>query len=245
MPISVEFRGIDELIDDLRKARKRAIPHGVRNALNTAAFQGRKDWQGVIRRTFTIRNQFTERSIRVVQAKGTNLDRMEAFLGSVAPYMGDQEGGATVRGRRRVKAIPGPVAAGQSPGGKRTKLVRAGAKLSAINIRRIRAKGPKQRNAIAIAMAARKRQKFVKLTRPGGGQGLFSFKGGRRTWHKSHGWRVKSLQLRLLWDVSRKSVRVPPSHTLERTLRMLEPRLPHIYTASIVEQLRRARVLGY
>lgn len=245
MPITIEFRGIDELVRDLRVARKRALPHAVRDALTTAAFEGRKVWQGEIRKSFTLRNRFTERSVLVERAKGTNLDRMEAVLGSVAPYMGDQEGGATVRGRRKVKAIPGPVAAGQAPGGKRTKLVRAGSRLSAIKLPRNRGRSTKQRNAIAIQMAVRRRQKHAMLERPGGGRAIFSIKGGQRRWDKDKGWRVRALQVRLLWDVSRRSVRVPPSHTLERALKALAPKLPHIYTASLLSQLRRHKVLGY
>jgi hypothetical protein len=244
MPFSFEIRGIKELVGDLRVARKQAIPHAVRDALNTAAFQGRKDWQGIIRRTFTNRNSFTARSVLVVKAKGTNLDRMEAVLGSVAPYMGDQESGATVRGRGSHKAIPGPVAAGQAPGGKRTRLVRSGSRLSDIKAIRGKGKGSKQRNAIALAMAVRARKKHVLLRRPGGGQGLFTVSGGRRTW-TGKAFKTKSLKLRLLWDVSRRSVRVPPSHTLQRTLDGLAPRLPSMYLASVLQQLRRHKILGY
>ena len=56
--ISVKFKGLDRLVDDLRRARKKAIPYAIRDALNGAAFEARKEWQGEIRKTFTIRNTF-------------------------------------------------------------------------------------------------------------------------------------------------------------------------------------------
>lgn len=220
---------------DLRKFREHAIPHAMRNALNTAAFETRRIWQNEVRSTFTLRNHFTERSILVEKARGTVPATMVAVVGSTAPYMGDQEHGAMVRGRSGKKAIPGPAAAGQPPGSKRTRLVRAGARLGAIHLRRPSGgRSARQRNAIALSMARRSGTKDVLLERPKGGKGIFRVSGGRRR-----------LQLRLLWDVSRGAVRVPRAPTLERSLARLQPKLGPILHAATLEQLRRARVFGY
>lgn len=250
---SCELKGIKEMVRDLKKARKSAIPHAVRSALNTAAFDGRHIWQREIRQEFTTRNQFTERSVLVERAKGTNLKGMQAVLGSAAPYMGDQETGSKVRGRGRHKAIPFAPAAGLPDGSKRTKLVRSRFRLSAIAIAKNPGRSSKQRNAIAISMAVRKRQKAaILLERPGGGKGLFTVSGGRRrtSIRRSRGGhvlkvRTGKMRLRLLWDMGHSSVRVPRAPTLQRTLKLLQPKLQHIFAAAVVEQLRRHRICGY
>src|SRR5688500_5442350 len=112
--LTVEWKGLKELVRDLKTAREKALPYAVKTSLNTAAFEARKVWQGEIRRSFTNRNAFTERSVLVERASGNDARRMFATVGSTAPYMGTQEEGGTVKGRGKRKAIPGPAAAGQA-----------------------------------------------------------------------------------------------------------------------------------
>jgi hypothetical protein len=221
-------------IKDLKRFREKAVPYAVRNALNRSAFHGREEWQKEMRGTFTLKNKFTERSAWVERASGTKLGGMHALLGSTAPYMGDQEKGATIRGRGRHKPIPGPVAAGQAPGTKRTKLVRAGNKLSALQAQKGVGRNKRQRNAVAIAIARRRSQAVVLLERPSGGKGLFKLMGGR-----------KKATARLLWDVSRGSVKVKAEPTLQRTLKRIQPRVEQIHVEAVVEQLKRHKVFGY
>lgn len=221
-------------LKDLRQFREKAIPYATRNALNRSAFHARAEWQVEVRGAFTLRNKYTESSIRVERATGKDTRGMIAKVGSVAAYMDEQELGATVRARGKHKPIPGPVAAGLQPGAKRTKLVRAGNKLSALHVSRPVGKSSKQRNAVALAMARRKGQKVALLERPKGGKALFRLTGGR-----------KKVQTRLLWDLSRGSVRVKPTPTLQRTLARIQPRLAEIHRDAVVEQLKRHKILGY
>jgi hypothetical protein len=236
MAITVELRGFERFERDLRRMAKQAIPHAARNALNSSAFETQKRWRAEVKQSFTTRNSFTERAILVDKAKGLNTRAMVAVVGSVAPYMADQEYGGTVRGGGSKKAIPGPVAAGQSPGGKRTRLVRAPNKLSAIHVRRpLQRYGKRRRNAVAIAIALSKKDRFVMLERKkGGGRGLFALKGTKR-----------AVRTRLLWDVSKRSVRVRPEPTLQRSMKALDARYPTIWHDALVAQLRRHRVWGY
>lgn len=221
-------------VKDLRQFREKAIPYAVRNALNRSAFHARAEWKQEVRGAFTLRNAFTERSILVTRATGKNVNGMVAFVGSTALYMDEQEHGATERGRGKHKPIPGPVAAGLAPGGKRTKMVRAGNKLSALHVPRPVGRNSKQRNAVALAMARRRGERVVLLDRPNGGKGLFRLMGGK-----------KKLQTRLLWDLSRGSVTIKPTPTLARTLARIQPRLAEIHRDAFVEQLKRHKILGY
>jgi hypothetical protein len=233
--VSVDMDEVEKLAEDLKRFRSTAFPYAVRNSLNTCAFEGRKIWAGELQRTFILRNTFTTRSLRVVKATGANVEKMAAFLGSIAPYMGKQEKGGTVRGRLfRSKPIPTSVAAGQAQGSRpRTKQVRRPNWLSAIRIgkRRI-GKNRKQRNAIAIRQAVASGQRFTFLELENR-KGLFRITGTKR------------ITVRMVWDLSKKSVREPAAPTLQRTLKALEPRMLLIHRGAIVDQMKRHRILGY
>lgn len=232
--LSVRWRGVEDMVHDLKVWNSRAVPYASRNALNKTAFEARRQWQGEIKRSFTLRNQFTVNSIRVETAQGLDTRRMVAVVGSVAPYMATQETGGTVRGKTGKKAIPGPVAAGQAPGTHRTRVVRAGNRMSRLQIRRIRHTNKRQFNAIAIALAKRTGSKAAVLHRPGGGKGVFAIRGS-----------VKSPNTALLFDVSRGSVSIRPTPTLARTLVRINARMPRIWHDAVLSELKRHRIAGY
>ena len=91
--VKVNIRDIERAVDKLEAVAEQSLPHATRNTLNSAAFDARKKWQDEIRGAFVLRNQWTERSIRVNKARGTNVRTMESAVGSVQPYMETQEKG--------------------------------------------------------------------------------------------------------------------------------------------------------
>lgn len=227
--IKVEIKGVKEMVADLKRLREKAVPIAMKNALNQAAFETRNIWQREIKSTFTNRNVFTQNSVRVDQATPSKL---EARVGSVAPYMALQETGGTDSGRHGRKPIAGPVAAGQAAGSSRTRLVRSRFKLSAITVAHPALKGDrKQRNAIAIAVAFRSGSKRAVLERPGGGKGLFIIGG-----------RPKAPTTRLLWNVSKASVHIKPQPTLQRSLDAVKPKLESMMQASLLQQMHRFNI---
>lgn len=235
--VSIKIRGVKEAKRDLEAFAKRAVPYAMRNAVNSAAFLAQREWRGEVRSSFTTRNRFTERSIQVDKARGLNAKRAVAMVGSTADYMRKQEFGGTVRGSGRHKAIPAPSAAGQAPGSKRTRVVRAAYRLSAIKAQRQArgVRGPaRQRALVTILQAKRAGRRFVVLPRKNGGKGLYLITGGRR-----------KFKTRLLYDVSRGSVRVPPQPTLTRTLDRIEVRVQQLHYKALLDELRRHKVAGY
>ncbi len=226
--ITVELKGDKRMLSDLKKMRSRAVPAAIRNALNTAAFETRSIWQREIKSSFTNRNTYTANSVRVEQASASNL---VAKVGSVADYMGTQEDGGAVKGKSgHIKAIPTAKAAGQSGNGTRTALVRSRFYLAAIQVAHPTPRGGRrQQNAIAIAIARKQGKKVALLVRPNGAKGLFLLGAGTK----------RKLNTKLLWDVSRGSVRVKPSHTLERSVAMVRPKLEHMMQASLTQQMQR------
>lgn len=225
--VKVEFKGAKEMNAGLKRMRGQAVPNALRNTLNTAAFETRTIWRREIRSTFTLRNRFTEQSVRVEQARGSN---MVATVGSVAPWMAVQEEGGTVRGKSGHKVIPRAASAGQKAGAPRTRLVRGRFYLGAIQVAHpALSGGRRQRNAIAIAMARKQGKNIVLLTRPSGAKGLFIIMSGGK----------RALKTRMLWDVSRSSVRVHAEPTLERSLTAVKPKLGHMLEAALTQQMQR------
>lgn len=241
--LTVQWKGLDKLTKDLNTAQKTAVPYAIRSYLTTAAFEARKVWQGETRKSFTLRNQYTERSIIAVKPMGKG-DAMHSKVGSFASYMGtaEEDSHRSATGRW---GIPGAAAAGQAPGTKRTRVVRRAAALGVLHVAHPNVRGSKaRRNAAAIRLAIQSGKGVALLERPGGGKGLFRVMGGRQRWGRK-GFSQRALKLRLLWDVSRRSVAVPGSHTLANTLKALDPKLPHMAQVALLEQLRRHHVLGY
>lgn len=236
--ISVKFRGLKEAIKQLDRF-ERSIPYAMADAANTAAFRAREDYQRRIEQGFTLRNQFTKRSIQVDKANAKTKP-VQAVMGSTAPYMATQEAG----GRVAKRAIPGPVAAGQAPGGKRTKVVRLSNRLARLRAGKGRPGSPtKQRNAVAIAQALKSGTRVAVLERgQGKGEALVRITGSRP---KRRTRRANKLKLRLLYVVGRSGVQLTPTRMLEQTVRAVSPSMPELMHDALVKQCRRNKVFGF
>ena len=117
MQATLHAPDIERLRRALETYAERGVPHAVRKALNASAFEARKAWISRIESTFTLRKAWTTRSVRVSKARGTSMSRMEAVLGSTAPYMAIQETGGTKRkGGRHGVPIPTSVSSGEGRG---------------------------------------------------------------------------------------------------------------------------------
>jgi hypothetical protein len=227
--ITVQWKGLDRLMRDLQRFKRSAVPYALGDYVNSAAFKTQAEFRRRAEVGFQLRNKFTTRSIQVEKAKPRGLE-IFSRVGSTAPYMLDQEQG----GRVPKKAIPGPVAAGQAPGAKRTKLVRPSARLSRIQASKGRTMASRaQRNAMALRKAQASASKVAVLERPRGGLGLFRVTGRRK------------LQLRLLYVVGRQSVAIKPTHMLQSAVDAIVPELPKLANAALERQCKRHRILGF
>lgn len=230
--IRIDDRGSRHLMLHLRQFAKKAIPYAARGAMNSAAFAARKEWVEQLPKSFTLRNTWTARSVRVERATGLDMRRMHSVVGSMADYMADQEHGATrKRSGKHGVPIPTSVASGEGQGARpRRRVVRRPNRMGSFSLRTRPMGSRKQRNAAAVAEALRSGRKFVFLDLERR-KGIFRLKGGRR--------RPK---VEMVWDLSRPTVRVPRNPTLQRTLKAVEPRLPGMYRDAVIQQLRRRRL---
>lgn len=233
MEIHFNAPGLQQLRRSLSIYARRGLPHAGRNALNGIAFAAREEWQRQAASKMTLRNTWTTRSMRVVKARGINLRGMESVVGSVADYMATQEDGGVERKRgKHGVSIPTSVASGEGRGANpRQRLVRRPNRLGSIQLAARPGKTSRQRNAIAISQARASGRKYVFLDL-GRRRGIFRVSGGKR--------RPK---IDMVWDLTRPTVRIPATHTLQRTLDAINPsRTIPIMQRALMEQLQRAQL---
>lgn len=231
--VSVDLSSFDRFRKDLAVLREREIPHAVRDTLNAVAFKGRERWQVETKRSFVLRNTFTQRSLQVSKASGIQVRTMQATFGSRLPYLREQEEGFEHQGQgKHGVAVPTPSAAGMAKKARvRTRQIRRANYLAAINLA-TRVSGKRQvRNAVAIKMALQAGG-FAYLDL-GKKQGIFKITGRKR-----------GLTIRMLYDLSKKRTVVKAHPTLERTVKHVAPMVPVLGRKAVFTQLAR-RLTGY
>lgn len=231
--IDVDLSEFERFERALRLFASKGVPHAARQGLNDGAFILRREWQEQIRKAFTLRNQYTERGVRVDKARGTNLRQLEAEVGHIAPYMAIQETGGVDKADRKYK----PIATRHARrGGSDEKQVKAGARLGRINVYRnkVSGGGRRRRNIAAMRAAKKRGEKHVLLGRRRGGVGMFRLMGT-----------MKKLRTKMLYDLSRRSVQIKPEPTLQRALEVSEKPIKKAMLRAMIKQLRFHKVSGF
>jgi len=228
----IDTKDLDRFARDLDHFAKKSLPHASRNAINSGAFQLRREWIKEQDRRFIVRNSWTARSIRIEKARGTNVRQMEALVGSTEQYLADREFGET-KSPHGKHGVPIPTLAAR--GGSEKRLIRKPNRMHNIRLtdRASNARSRRQRNAIAIRQAVASKQKYVFLELEET-KGIFRIMGGKR-----------KPKLRMVWDLSEPSVSVEPMPTLGPALDELEPMMAPIYLQELIQQAKRNRVLGF
>jgi hypothetical protein len=223
---SIDDKNIRRLESELKTFAAKAYPFATRNTVNRAAFQARSEWQHQIDDKLVQRNKFTRNSIRVETTRTLNVRKQAAVVGSVAPYMDETEFG----GVKRDPVIATSYSAGQGNAQPRTRLPRKANKLANIRLKRGSARGAKtkaQANFIRVKEAAASGHKYVYLDLRRG-EGIFRVLGGKR-----------KPRIRMVHDLSRKSVQIPATPTLAPAVAAARKATPLLYRAALTEQLRR------
>lgn len=230
MTVKADTRELKRFQKDLIQLNRKGIPYAVKNSLNSLAFDARSEWQEGLRREFTLRNKFTESSIRVEKARGLDMRSMESRVGSIAPYMENQEeGGERRKGGKYGPPIPtNDARTGKSP----KKLVARPNKMSRINLA---AKGlskfktKRQKIAVAASMAKRGGSKYAMIPLKNS-EGIYKLSGGKR-----------KLRMRMVWSMAKRSVFVPPNPTMKPAVTRAESRFLGHYKDALKSQLKLAQ----
>lgn len=204
----------DKFSKSIEKLRTQAMPYAVKKYLDTLATDtqdiGRKNIQG----RMILRNKYTLQSVKVNLAmKSRNIEAMKSAAGSTQRYMNTQEKGGMVAGDKgRDKPLATTTASGEG-GSVRKRLPKRDYRLSKIRLstRAVRANSKKQENYLKVMLAAKNGDKYVYLDT---GRKKFIAKvtvtnlsagRGRRG-----GPKFKGAKVRMLYDLSRKTVTVRP-----------------------------------
>ena len=118
-----------QYVQALAKINSKVIPGAVRETLNDTAFRIRKKSIEGMAEKLTNRNRWSEKSIRVDQARGSDIHQMKSVVGSVLPHMKLHEHGGVVRARRSKLGIPTDKS---RIGGNRAKRITSRKKLTSI-----------------------------------------------------------------------------------------------------------------
>lgn len=216
---------------------RNAIPEAQKDTLNRAAFATRKLSLKEIDKDMVLRNKHTQRSVRVKQA---TRQKMESRIGSTEDYMLTQEEGGTKRTRgKHGVALATTVASGEGKGTRpRKRLARGKARLDKLNLQRVgrSAKGRSQEQVFKVQQAVASGNRVIFWNFKKGGQGIVQVVGGRKSF--TRGW-PKGAKLKVLWDFSHKSVRIPRSPWLKPSTDKVTPKMLRMYMDSLRFQLKK------
>lgn len=224
----INIKDFEVLTNQIERFNDTGVGIATRSTINGMAFAARSEWMQNIEDEFIQRNKFTKNSIRVVRSKSKIVGRQFARVGSIAPYMDDQEFGGTKQstGKHGVPIATG-YSAGQEGQQPRTRLPRAPNKRGRIKLRQKRS----QSNPGRVREAAANGDKYVYMKYDGGRRkGIFRILGGK-----------KKPRVKLVWDLSRQSVIIPKTPTLGPAVAVAERAGPGLFIKAAEFQLERAR----
>lgn len=240
---SIDDRETQRLEKQLKTFKKRALPFATKETLNRAAFNAQKGYKREAQKDLTLRNKFTLQSIRVEQAKGLNVRQQISIVGSTAPYMEDQEfGGHKTRKSREGVSIATSYSAGQGDDTRpRTKLPRKPNKLENIKLKTKKRtpKNNKQSLVFKVQDAVESGNRAIYHKFNNGTKGIFRVVGGRKKFKR--GWPVGA-KIKMVWDMTRPSVRIPKEPMLKPAHKKAASMLPRFYRDSLRFQIKRHNI---
>lgn len=225
--LKVDTRQLKRFEADLAALTKRGLAQATRQTVNDLAWEARAEWQEEIEKTFTLRNQFTGRSIRVEQTRTLKITAQQSVVGSVAPYMVTQEEGGVIPGQGGA-AKPIPTTAARI-GKSEKRVVSKPNRMRNIRLEARQGQGKAQRNAIQIELARRSGRKLAYIEK-GRKRGIFRVTGGKRR-----------VRLTLLQNLSHRSVSIRPRPTMQPAVERALKVAPSVYQDALLAQLARAR----
>lgn len=241
----IEDRHVRDLELQLSEIRDKSVPFATRETLNNLAFEARDHARRFVSREMVERNSYTRRSYRAERATGLRIFQQQSVVGNSALYMDRQELGGVRDGGRYGVLIATPDAAKQEGASGRTRLVSRPYRMR--NMRLLarehtrRGRNPKQRLVMAVNMAVKRSERNVFLDRRKHSvrTGIYRVIGGR---YRGRGWPIGA-RLRMLYDMSHRSVRVPPHSTLQPSVNLAQFKVGMFYEKALRFQLGRLEKL--
>lgn len=238
--IKVDTGDFDRFRQRLQELNRRGIPHAMRNALNGIAFEAQVTWRREIERRLVIRAKgFTTRSIRVEKAKGIDVRTMRSIVGSDADYMGGVEEGTTMHSKGKYgKPVPTGFASGEDGSRVPKRLPTSARRRANIELLKdnVPGKTDAQKRFLALHLAAKRGVKFALMRTKDGGHAIYQLLSKSR---KTKRGKTDKIQPRMVWDLSRKSIRKRPHPTLQPALVRMQRVAPRIIAREVKKQITR------
>jgi len=231
--IKINDDQIKDFESHLKTFANRAFPFATQNAINSVAFKAQKFAKFNVGRKMTLRNKFTQNSIKVHKTKTLQLSRQSALVGSTEKYMERQEFGGNVQKSGKIGvSIPTGYSAGQEGAQKRTRLPKKANRIKNIrlNSKRSGAKSRKLNNFLLVREVAQKSNKYVYLDL-GRRQGIFKVTGVKN-----------KTKVKMVQDLSRDVVRIPRNPWLKPSTDSATKFLPELYKKALIFQLKRQNI---
>lgn len=230
--IDVDLKDLKRLEKDLGNFRKAALPYASRAYVNEQAFAAMKDWKESLPSKMKLRNKFTANSIRVEKTNSLDVNRQQSIVGSLAPYMDEQEFGAT-EGKSGKHGVPLPAAA---PSKRKTRgRISRARQFGNISIMPTVSGHRSRKIAVAMHMAAKRggpQYAFLQLRK--GRKGIYQLDPSR-----------KRLAVKKVWDLSKSSVTTPKNPTMQPAVLSMARRRDAMWASALKFQLTRHKILGY
>lgn len=240
MKILLDVSEVEDLANKFQVFARKAYPFATQRTVNEAAFKTRAAARHKIKQEFILRNHWTRKGVQVDKARGLDVSRQVAVVGHLDDYMARTEFGGRMHGKgKHGKPIYTAVAAGLPEATRPVKKLPTKAnKFGKYGSMRLLKKGrgggsKSQRNAVAIKQAIKAGKKHV-FMETGDKKGLFRIVG-----------RGKQKDVKLVHNLSFKSVRTPRQPWLKPSVLRVQAVLPRIYHKRLIEQARRHGLFGY
>lgn len=214
-------------------AHAKALPEATRYTLNEMAVQTWKSAKMDLKKTFTIRNTWTARSLGFQKVGSTNdIDRMESYAGSREDYMREQEEGISRSATgKHGEPIPTTHASGDGQARQRKKRIMRKFYLGRLKVAQglyDRAKreagSDKQVLPLLVRMAKKQRKKVIFWKSDKRKQGLFQIDGDR---------------LPMIYDLTEKRIVSRPRRWLTAATEETIPKMRNIYGKALFFNLRK------
>lgn len=238
----IDDRGLRRLEDTLYILARESLPYAVRNTLKDLSVKTQQIAKRDLSDRMTIRNKFSQRSIRFdnSRATGRDIDNMETRAGSDAAYMARLETGGT---QHATGAHGKPIYTAQAAGQGDTQAPIKKLPMAANTMRRIKLDGSKHKSRTAkqkrffiAVQAIQDGNKHVMIDANGTTKGIYRITGRMES---TKSWKVKNLKMKLIWALNHKSTYNKPERWLEAARREALKQRPEIYRKRLQEQLER------
>ena len=232
MTIKVDMREIVELEKDLGVFARKAMPFATRQTLTGTAFKAREHAQNEIQSRFQIRSRtYLPKSVAVTQARGLDVSRQFAAVGSIRDVGLKLESGET----QDRASVPTPYSSGESRGARpRKRAVRRPNRWNRVRPARQRGSGPQARIRTIKAAASRPASQRFAVIDTRRGRALVKLVGGKR-----------NSRVEVVQGLPTSPVRTPAQPWLKPAVLKAQKDSPAIYLKAMQYQARRHRLFGY